>query len=223
MKDFAIANIPLGRLNALVKNLMRQMGIDDPAEVIRRINSGEWGVNLAVRRWREENGIIYFSVTSDGTSGEEWIARLESKGVCVDDWAKSILRSQDFQPTTGITVEIAVLKSELFKNPARTTKNIFAFAEERMFRLPNAEAACLIRESFSGKEIKAMGLGWIGIMHEPIKDSAGDLARLGVDFVDDRNVLASFYDGQGDSWAPGACFAFVVSAYAEGSTRITSI
>ena len=45
--EFAIADVPPGRLNALVKNIMAQMGIDDPGEAVRRVNSGEWVVRIA--------------------------------------------------------------------------------------------------------------------------------------------------------------------------------
>lgn len=37
----------LTKINALVKNIMAQMGIDDPVEAIRRVNSGEWVVKFA--------------------------------------------------------------------------------------------------------------------------------------------------------------------------------
>src|SRR3989344_4056544 len=60
--------------------------------------------------WREEDGVIYFSVTSDGMSGGEWIKRLESKGFRVGDYAKNVLRSKDFKPTEGVVTEVAVLK-----------------------------------------------------------------------------------------------------------------
>ena len=64
--------------------------------------------------WREENGVIRFEVTSDGTSGEDWIARLESKNLRVGDYTKQLLNSPDFIPTMGITTEVAVLKGMLF-------------------------------------------------------------------------------------------------------------
>ncbi len=50
--EFVIAKVEPGKLNALVKNLMRQMNITDPNEAVRRINSGEWIVSQSVRRWR---------------------------------------------------------------------------------------------------------------------------------------------------------------------------
>ena len=39
--EFAISGLTAGQLNALVKNLMRQMGVSDPAEAVRRVNAGE--------------------------------------------------------------------------------------------------------------------------------------------------------------------------------------
>lgn len=53
---FCIAGIETGKLNALVKNHMAQMGIDDPAEAVRRVNAGEWvvkerEVNFAI--WKD--------------------------------------------------------------------------------------------------------------------------------------------------------------------------
>lgn len=37
----------LGQLNAMLKNIMAQMGIDDPNEAVRRVNSREWVVKMA--------------------------------------------------------------------------------------------------------------------------------------------------------------------------------
>ena len=173
---FAIAEVFPGRLNALVKNIMRQTGKTDPNEAVRLVNSGEWVVSKPTRSWYEKNGVIYFSVTPDGTTGEGWITRLESMG----GYAKQVLRSPDFKPTSGVTTEVAVLKGMLFKDNDRTPKKIRAYAEafrtsdKRKLLEPNAELACLICEKFTEKEIEAMGLWYIVAMHEPINDSDGD-------------------------------------------------
>ncbi|PIT98507.1 MAG: hypothetical protein COT71_00465 [Candidatus Andersenbacteria bacterium CG10_big_fil_rev_8_21_14_0_10_54_11] len=66
---FVTAEVLPGKTNALVKNLMRPMEIDDPNEAVRRVNSGEWIVVQREPRWREEDRIIYFTVTSGGTIG----------------------------------------------------------------------------------------------------------------------------------------------------------
>jgi hypothetical protein len=46
--QFAIAEVLPGKLNSLVKNLMKQMRTDDANEAVRRINSGEWFVQSSL-------------------------------------------------------------------------------------------------------------------------------------------------------------------------------
>ena len=208
---FTIQNVETGKLNALVNNIMKQTGVDDPNEAIRLVNSGEWTLTGPVRTWTEKDGIIYFSVTSDGTTGEQWIARLESKGFRVSDYAKSVLRSKSFKPTSGITYEIAVLKGEIFSDNERITKNIRKEAKNRKLSAPKAEVACLIREKFSDKELEAMGLYWIVAMHEPIKDSDGDPELLHAFRYDVGSWLGARYGRPDRNWGRGCGFAFVVS------------
>lgn len=180
-------------------------------EAADRLLQGELVVVEVPKPWREENGVIYFSVISDGTTGENWITRLEGKGFRVSDYAKSVLRSTDFKPTNGVKYEVAVLKGELFKDSNRITSKIREEADKRKLAKPNAEIACLIREKSTDKEIEKMGLWWIVAMHEPIKDS-GSNPRL---------LCARRYDGgrwhdvycvrPAYGWPREYGFAFVVS------------
>jgi len=208
---FVIADVLPGKLNAMVKNIMKQTGVNDPNEAVRMVNAGEVQISVIKPKWTEKDGVISFSVTSDGTTGEEWISHLESKGFRVSDYAKSVLRSKSFKPTSGITYEIAVLKGELFSDNERITKNIRKEAKNRKFSTPNAEVACLIREKLSDKELEAMGLYWIVAMHEPIKDSDGDPALLSANRNDDGSWLDTGYGNPDDEWDRGNGFAFVVS------------
>jgi hypothetical protein len=210
-KEFAIAEVLPGKLNALVKNLMRQTGQTDPNEAVRLINSGEWVVSRPIRSWREEDGVIYFSVTSDGTTGEDWIKRLSANGFRIGDYAKQVLRCQDFKPTSGVTTEVAVLKGMLFEDSNRITKKIRAEADKRKLSKPNAELTCLIREKFTDKEIEAMGLIWIVAMHEPINDSDGDPSLLSAHRSGDGRWLNAFSGRPGFRWSRGNGFAFAVS------------
>jgi hypothetical protein len=134
----------------------------------------------SVPRWREEDGVIRFSVTSDGTIGEDWIARLKKKGFRVGDYAKQLLLSDEFKPTSGVTHEVAVLKGMLFSDNDRITSKVRAEATCRNLSVPKAEVACLIREKFTDKELEAMGLWLIIVMHEPIKNSDGSPRLLDV-------------------------------------------
>jgi hypothetical protein len=202
--EFASAGLTAGQLNAIVKKL----GGHDMA---LRFLRDELSVSEPTRSWREEDGVIYFSVTSDGTTGENWIKRLEGKGFRVGDYAKQVLRSPSFVPTSGVTTEVAVLKGTLFEDNDRITKKIRAEADKRNLSKPNAELACLIRLKFTDKEIEDMGLWYIVAMHEPINDSDGHPRLLYASRHDDDHWLIA-YDGRPDHrWHRVNGFAFAVS------------
>ena len=207
MEKFASADYTHGQTNAIIKKLIAQGGPDGPMRFLR----GEISVSEPIRSWREEDSVIYFSVTSDGTAGEEWIKRLEGKGFRVGDYAKSVLLSKDFKPTTGVTTEVAVLKGMLFEDKDRITKKIRTKAANHKLETLNAEVACLIREKFTDKEIEAMGLTWIVAMHEPIKDSGGVPNLLRAYRFGDGSWLITSFDEPGSRWGRGGGFAFAVS------------
>ncbi len=200
-----------GTMEAIINKLG---GMDGAQRFLR----GEVLVSEPARRWREENGVIYFTLPpTDGTTGEEWIARLESKDFHIGNHAKSVLRSDDFKPTSGVTTEVAVLKGTLFTDNDRITRNIRAkayagtFTQGRKLSNPNAEVACLVREMFSNKELEAMGLWWIVAMHEPIKDSGGG-PRLLRASRNGNGCWLNAYDGDPDfRWGRNSGFAFAVS------------
>jgi len=123
--------------------------------------------------WVEENDIIYFSVMSDGTTGEGWIARLEANDYRVGDDAKHMLLSKDFKPTSGVVTKIAVIKKDKNVNVV-FGKGIRALATEHNFGVLNAEVACLIRDKFTDREICEMDLATIFVEHEHIKNLHGD-------------------------------------------------
>ncbi len=127
--------------------------------------------------WQERDGIVYFTVTSDGTTGEHWILRLEGNGFRVGDYAKQVLLHPEFNPTRNLTSDVAVLKGTVFDDNDRCTEKIRAEAARRKLSMPQAELACLLREKFTDEDIDEMGLSYIVAMHEPIND-AGGIPRL---------------------------------------------
>ena len=211
--EFAIAEVFPGKLNALVKNIMRQTGETDPNEAVRLVNSGEWVVSKLIRSWREEDGVIRFSVTSDGTPGVGWITRLEGKGFRLEYYyAKRVLCSSSFKQTSGVTTEVAVLPGSFFKDNDRHTAKIRDEAKKRKLVTPNAELACLIREKFGDDEIEAMGLWYIVAMHEPINDSDGNPLLLYTSRGGGGRQFAAFLDRPVfRSWSCAIGFAFAVS------------
>lgn len=164
------------------------------------------------QKWTEKGGIIYFIVTSDGTTGEQWITRLKSSIFCLDDRTKNVLLSKNFEPiSSGVTYKIAVLKGEIFSDNKRITENIREDARNRGFVTPNPEIACLIREKFSDEELEDMGLIWIVVMHNPIEDSDGDPGLLGAYRALIGPWLGAACDYPDIKWKRSSCFAFVVS------------
>jgi len=173
-KGFIIKDVTSGKLNALVKNIMKQTGVNDPNEAIRLFNSGEYVAVKGNKKWSEKDGVIYFTVTSDGTTGAQWIERLEEKGYVIGLFAKQSLLSEEFKPTNGVTTKVAVLKNLVFEQHQPVSEVITKAAHVRKWEAPNAEIACLIRENFTDDDLDVLDLVSITIMHEPIKDSDGD-------------------------------------------------
>ena len=163
-------------------------------------------------KFRIEGSAVYFSVTSDGTTGKQWVRRLKEKGYHINIYAEDALLSPDFKPTSGVTTEIVVLKGSFFKKDSdRTTKNIHVYADEKGWTKPNAEVACLIREMFTDKEIEAMGLVWIVTMHEPIKNRDDVSRLLRANRSDGGRWFGTVWDAPGRQWDRIRGFAFVAS------------
>lgn len=184
--------------------IVNKLGGEEGAEAFLR---GELVVSKPTRSWREKDGVIYFSVTSDGTTGEDWIKRFKSKGFFVDRRVESILRSPDFVPTSGVTTEVAVLKGDLFSDNDRITKNILAEADKRKFLRPSAELACLTREKFTDEEFKQMNLRHVTPMHQAINRSI-----LGITIPDDGFCpLCAYFDWDDMGWSRDCAFVFIRS------------
>ncbi|NTU66476.1 MAG: hypothetical protein HGB08_00975 [Candidatus Moranbacteria bacterium] len=165
-----------------------------------------------VRLWQERDGVIRFTLPpTDGTTGPQWIDRLEGKGFRLSKWAKDVLNSEDFKPTSGVICEIAVLKGMLWNDNKRIIKNIRADADNRKLTKPSAEVACMIREMFSDDEIEAMGLFFVVTMHEPIIDSDGGPDLLYARRDGGGRWMHTACVGPDYEWRCGYGFAFVAS------------
>ncbi|MBU3934487.1 hypothetical protein KKC00_00760, partial [Patescibacteria group bacterium] len=84
-------------------------------------------------------------------------------------------------------------------------------AERRKLAKPNAEVACLIREMFSDEELETMGLWWIVVFHEPIRDSDGDPCLLSAYRGGGGRWLYADDDRPDGHWNSDNGFAFLVS------------
>ena len=111
MKDFAIADVPVGKLNAMVKTIMSEMSIDDAGEAVRRINSREWHVSKVKKPLTiDKDGIIYLDLpVTTGITGPEW-----SKMLSTSNWTDELLNSDYFWVTTGKIYKIAIIPGKFF-------------------------------------------------------------------------------------------------------------
>lgn len=157
------------------------------------------------------DGTITFTVTSDGTTGLEWIDRLKAAGHKVNDYAEQLLRSSDFVPTNGMTTKSVVLPGKLWTTDSnRLTKNIRAEALKRKLVKPNVEVACLIRMMCTNEEIRSMGLLRLVIMHKPIKDAAGSSVLLTVLAGVSESWLDAYWVRPVYQWDSRSGFVFAV-------------
>ena len=203
--EFASAGLTAGQLNAIVKKLG---GHEGALKFLR----GELSISEPQHTQKEVDGVIYFSVTSDGTTGEEWISRLESKGFRLGDLSKQVILSPEFKPTNGVTIEVAVLRGMLFEENDRVTKKILIEAEKRKLSKPNVELACLIRDKFTDNDLEDMGLWYIVTMHASVSHSGVGSVLLDAGRYEEGNWLYSSCGGKPNySWSLGSGFAFIAS------------
>jgi hypothetical protein len=201
-ESFVIAGIETGKLNAMVKNIMRQMGIDNPEEAIKRVNSGRWHVCPSNRFWREENGVIYFSVNHNKEANYRgWIERLIRKEFAVENRVETML-SMVNMPLDEVS-KVAILKGELFTDDERCFEKIYTEAHRCGLIKPSAMISCPIREALAKEDMKAMGLRRIVIM-QPI-----DGRLLCIHQEINASWLATCQYNTGFMWSKDTGFAFV--------------
>jgi hypothetical protein len=159
--------------------------------------------------WTEVDGVIRFTVTSDGTTGPQWIERLEKQGYRVSGYALNLILSEEFKPTDEETHNVAVLKGELFNDHFRLRKNVHFEARRRGLMRTHPEVACLIRERFTNDEMRKLGLWSILVMHQPIGDAQGYPSLMSVRLYEGGRWLDAFRDIGNRAWSRDRGFAFV--------------
>lgn len=160
--------------------------------------------------WQGFDKLIYFAVVSDGTTGPDWIKRLQKKGFSVGRQAETLLWSSDFKPTSGKLTIMAIVKGNWLSDDKRVTENIYKEANRLSLCGPNMEVACLIREKFSDQDIKAMGLNFLVTMHSPVADSHGDLKLLDSHCRAKGNWFGARYGKRNGKWPRGTGFVFSI-------------
>ena len=184
--DFATKDLTHGQTNALVKNLMGQMGVSDPVEAIRRINSGEWVVTKA-----ELPAFSTWKQVTVGNLGNAETARkqLEAAGIKIGDWGNDILGRATFEETKMSLDLVRVSVKELGLETSATTAEIYAAAQRHGLSLCPAEVAPQLWLQYP--DLLPRG-EWSLVAMEAIVDSGGnrDVFHL-VHIVDGRWLVAN--------------------------------
>ncbi len=113
--------------------------------------------------------VKYFTVVTEGISGQKWIERLEFEGVELSDKAKEILLSDIFVPTSGRVINLALITREALRDTRHTLGEADAFAQTKGLKeIGDIEVACLVAERFSRDNLRSLGMSSIVVVHTPL-------------------------------------------------------
>lgn len=83
---------------------------------------------MANGKFLEKNHAVYLSLASDGTTGEQWVDRLEGQGKILSIEVQHLLKSPKFEITKGQKLNLVILKKTLTKALALTEDELLAEA-----------------------------------------------------------------------------------------------
>lgn len=192
--DFATKELTHGQTNALVKNLMGQMGVSDPVEAIRRINAGEWVVTQvklpAFSTWK--------TVTVGNLGNAETARkRLEDVGIKISRWGGDILDRTTFEYTEATLDLVRLSVKELGLKDGATTAEIYAAAERHGLSLCPAEVAPQLWLQYP--DLLSRG-EWSLVAMEAIVDSDGARIVFYLEHDDDGRWLFANFGHPGYRW-----------------------
>lgn len=118
----------------------------------------------------EKDGMSFFSVTSDNTTGPNWIERLEAKGFRVSKYLSEHLLSEEFKPTSDAKIDVFFLgrpiqeeaRSRWYPNEIQAKKR--QIAKSSRFVTARPESACLVLDALEPKILREMDLSVLLVM-----------------------------------------------------------
>jgi hypothetical protein len=140
---------------------------------------------MANGKFLEKNHAIYLTLTSDGTTGEQWINRLESQGKILSIEVQHLLKSLKFEIAKGQKSDLVILKKTLTKALALTKDELLAEAFSLHLLPVNLELACLLREELTLPWLDRLNLQRVIIPGKPSLVIFGDGHFRTVDDVPD--------------------------------------
>lgn len=160
--------------------IVNKLGGEESAEEFLR---DQYLVSKPSDSWFTEKGVVYFGVTSDNTTGKQWMGDRFNAGMMFCPYTPEILKSGHFVPTNGVTYLVAILTKGIFPKGQYSFTAAEIDAEARKHGLTKAtlEVACLVRDKIDSlKTLKLMGVdGGITFMHKPVdyRDRDGTKTR----------------------------------------------
>ncbi len=148
-------------------------------------------------------------ITTTGRTVTELIRDLEKSGFRVSNWAKDVMSKKAFTTTNGKTYKLGMIKGSDFDHDP-STDEVRARIASLGGITPSPECAPYLRELVSDKDLEAIGIWWIVVMHESIEDSGGVPDLLYVDRDDDGQWLHAYHARPGDRWDRRGGFAFLL-------------
>lgn len=124
------------------------------------------------------SGNVYFTVTSNGMTPEQWEQHFECRGQPISNSTRDILPYINDAPTKGVIYNIVIRSGRTIDDYSRITKRIRKAAEKCGWQKPHWEVAFLILDTLTEEQLKKMGLLYIVTMHEPIKSPDGNPCLL---------------------------------------------
>ena len=118
-----------------------------------------------VEIWHDSGNTIYTNVLSDGTTGENWINRMESSGVWISDRAKSFFKTKKFKISENKETDIEIIKLNYFtKCPDIFRIKHISHCRNLKKALP--EVVCLLQQQLFCRDLYKISVKRIMIMHE---------------------------------------------------------
>ena len=190
---FVISDVLPGKLNALVKNLMRLTDTEDPNEAVRRINSGEWVVSDTTA-WCHKNNAIYLTVFTEDIFQRKWPEVLAAKDVRVGDSAKEMIFSSHFRHTSNKMINLVILKDKNFRQttPVRI-HDVRRQMKYRNFSAPDMEVACYLCDILRVHDLQEMGLSSLLIMHDDYMDCTEHTGILHIKISEGKILLSTLH------------------------------
>ncbi len=119
-------------------------------------------------KWIEENGIIYFTVTSSQMTSKEWFEHLGKKCLLTES-AVYVLLSEELIPTSGKEYKVAILRG----NPEHSAKGFRSFNQNVIKKIDNLEVFYLISDYLTNEDLNELGLLGLVVMYTQPLGSPG--------------------------------------------------